>query len=140
MNPILRNVLAIIGGFATGMIVIMVMHSLLAKVVPLPEGIDFEDPESFKRNIHLFTSTDFILATVVHALGTLAAAFVAAKIVLNNKMMFGIVMGVFFLVFGVMNAMELGAPTWATAMDLLLAYIPMGWLGAKLAMNFSKNE
>jgi len=96
MHPILRNVLAIIAGFAAGMVVIMIMHALIAMVIPLPEGIDPANPESFRENIHLFTTTDFVLATVVHALGTITAAFVAAKIVINNKLMFGIVMGIFF--------------------------------------------
>lgn len=133
MHPILRNVVAIIAGFAAGMLVIMIMHALIAMVIPLPAGIDPSNPESFRENVHLFTTTDFVLATVAHALGTLTAAFVAAKIVANNKSMFGLVMGIFFLVFGVMNSIEIGAPGWVTTMDLIVAYLPMGWLGGKLA-------
>ncbi len=39
----------------------------------------------------------------------------------------------FFLLGGITNVFLLPAPVWFAALDLIGAYIPMGWLGGKLA-------
>jgi hypothetical protein len=41
--------------------------------------------------------------------------------------------GVFFLAGGISAVIMLGGPLWFKVADLLLAYIPMGFLGATLA-------
>jgi hypothetical protein len=46
--------------------------------------------------------------------------------------------GVFFLAGGIANAFMLPAPIWFITVDLLLAYIPMGWLGGYVATTKSK--
>jgi hypothetical protein len=43
----------------------------------------------------------------------------------------GVVAGM-SLLGGIMNAFQIPAPTWFLVVDLLLAYIPMGWLAARL--------
>lgn len=133
MNPIFKNVLGILAGCFVGMVVNMGLIMISGSVIPLPEGVDPNNMESIKENLHLYEAKHFIFPFLAHALGTLAGAFVAAKIVANNKMMFGIVIGIFFLVGGVMASMMIPAPTWFIALDLIVAYIPMGWLGGKLA-------
>jgi hypothetical protein len=42
------------------------------------------------------------------------------------------IVAVLFLIGGIMNVIMLPAPTWFSAVDLLLAYIPMGLIGARL--------
>lgn len=133
MHPILRNVLAIIAGVVIGGLVNGGLISISGSIIPLPAGVDPNDVNSLAENMHLFEMKHFIMPFLAHALGTLVGAFVAASIVVNNKMMFGVVIGIFFLVGGVMASMMIPAPTWFIAFDLLLAYIPMGWLGGKLA-------
>jgi uncharacterized membrane protein len=133
MHPILRNVLAILAGVFIGGLVNGGLISISGSIVPLPEGVNPNDVNSIAENLHLYEAKHFIMPFLAHALGTLVGAFVAASIVVNNKMMFGIVIGIFFLVGGVMISMIIPAPTWFIALDLLVAYIPMGWLGGKLA-------
>jgi hypothetical protein len=41
--------------------------------------------------------------------------------------------GAFFLAGGIGAAVMLGGPLWFIVTDLVLAYLPMGFLGAKLA-------
>jgi hypothetical protein len=48
-------------------------------------------------------------------------------------MKFAMTIGVFFLLGGVMMVILVGGPLWFIACDLLLAYIPMGFLGGFLA-------
>ncbi|MFT5168793.1 MAG: hypothetical protein ACI8P3_004038 [Saprospiraceae bacterium] len=133
MNPILRNVLAVVAGIMVGMLVNGGLVSLGGSIIPLPSGVDGDDVESIKANIHLYKFKHFIFPFLAHALGTLAAAFVAAKIAVNHKMRFAIAMGVLFIIFGIMMVVLVGGPLWFIVLDLVVAYIPMGWLGGNLA-------
>ncbi|NNE66142.1 MAG: hypothetical protein HKN33_06205 [Pyrinomonadaceae bacterium] len=81
----------------------------------------------------LFTPANFIFPFLAHALGTLVAAFAAAKIAGKHEMRFGIGFGIFFLLGGITAVAMFGGPIWFIVADLVLAYIPMGILGAKLA-------
>jgi hypothetical protein len=61
-------------------------------------------------------------------------AFVAYKIAANNKMTVAMITGALVLVAGILNVIELpSTPTWFVVVDLVLAYIPVAWLGGKLA-------
>lgn len=41
--------------------------------------------------------------------------------------------GVFFLLMGIFMVLSVGGPLWFIILDLVGAYIPMAWLGYKLA-------
>jgi hypothetical protein len=70
---------------------------------------------------------------LAHALGTLIGAIIAAAIAATHKMKFALSIGVCFLVGGVMNIVMLpSAPIWFCALDVIVAYIPMGYLGGRL--------
>ena len=53
--------------------------------------------------------------------------------VTNYKMKFALSIGIFFLIGGTMNTFMLPSPIWFTVLDLAGAYIPMAWIGWKLA-------
>lgn len=133
MNPILKNVLAVIAGVIVGIAVNMGLIMLSSSVIPPPAGVDPTDMESLKENMHLFEAKHFIFPFLAHALGTLAGAFLAAKLAASHHMNIALGIGAFFLLGGITNVMMLPAPTWFAVLDLVVAYIPMGWLGGKLA-------
>ena len=81
----------------------------------------------------LFAPANFLFPFLAHALGTLSGAYVAAKFAASHQLKFAIGIGVFFLIGGVVMVNMLGGPMWFIATDLLLAYIPMGYLGWVLA-------
>lgn len=81
----------------------------------------------------LFTPVNFIFPFLAHALGTFAGAFVAAKLAASHSMKFALGIGVFFLLGGIAVVSMLGGPLWFNVADLLVAYIPMSYLGAVLA-------
>ncbi len=89
--------------------------------------------ESIRSNIHLFEPVHFIFPFLAHALGTLVGAFVVAKLVTNRKMTFAIAIGIWSLLGGLAAAYLIPAPNWFIVLDLLIAYIPMGWLAGKWA-------
>lgn len=134
MNPILRNILAVVAGIIAGSAVNMGIIMLSSSIIPPPEGVDVTNVESLKSSMHLFEPRHFLFPFLAHAIGTLAGAVVAGLIAASYKMKFALGIGVFFLIGGIANVFMLPAPAWFVVADLALAYIPMGWLGGKLAM------
>ncbi len=133
MKIFLRNTVAILVGFIVGSLVNIGLVNLGPLVVPLPEGADVSDMESLRESMHLFSPANFIFPFLGHALGTLSGAFVAARLSVNHHMIFAISIGLLFLAGGISMVVMMGGPIWFIACDLLLAYVPMGFLGAKLA-------
>ncbi len=133
MHPIGRNILAVVTGFAVGSIVNSMLVKLGTNVIPLPEGADISTPEGLKAALPLFEGKHFIFPLLAHALGTFAGAWLAAWIAANNKMKFAIAIGVLFLLGGIAMAFMVPSPTWFTALDLIVSYLPMAYLGGKLA-------
>ena len=116
-----------------GGIVNMGLIMISGSVIPPPEGVDVANMESLAANIDRFQPRHFIMPFLAHALGTLAGAFLAVKIADGHKMKYAIAVSLFFLIGGLVNAFMLPAPTWFLVLDIAIAYIPMGWLGGKLA-------
>ena len=135
MKSILRNILAVLIGGVLGMVVNMGLIIIGSKLVPPPEGMNIMDAESIKNNIHLFKLKHFLFPFLAHAGGTLAGAFAAAKLAASRQLMFAMVIGVFFLIGGIVATQMIPAPLWYNILDLVFCYIPMGWLGWKLSSN-----
>jgi len=134
MNPTLRNILAVVAGIIIGSLVNMGLVSFGPSIIPPPEGMDPTDMESIKEFMPQMEFRHFIFPFLAHALGTLVGAFTAAKLALSKQMTLGLIIGAFFLIGGIMMVVQLPSPTWFNIVDLLGAYLPMGYLGAKLAM------
>ena len=133
MNPILKNVFAVVAGVAIGMLVNIGLVTISGYVIPPPEGVVTTDTESLAKSMHLFEARHFIFPFLAHALGTLVAAFIAAKMAVSHNMKLALGIGVFFLLGGIAAVIMLPAPLWFEILDLAAAYLPMGWLGAKIA-------
>ena len=139
MNPVLKNILAVVFGWLLGSIVNMALVYAGHSVFPI-EGVDPNDMEAMAEVMPTLSSEYFIFPFLAHALGTLVGAFIAAKIAATRKMTFALVIGVIFLLGGIWVSTMIPAPTWFTATDLIIAYIPMAWLGGKLGSKGSKKE
>lgn len=131
MNPILKNISAVVAGIVVGSIVNMAGINLGHMLFPLPEGIIEGQMDSYAANIDQFSNGSFLTTFLAHALGTLAGAFTAFKIAANNKAKFAYGIGIWFLAGGIMMVYMVGGPTWFIGLDLIVAYIPMGWLAIK---------
>ena len=133
MNPIIKNILAVIAGLILGSIVNMALITISGKVIPPPTDADITTMEGLKASMHLFEPKHFLFPFLAHALGTLVGAFIAAKLAANNHIKIGLLIGVFFLVGGIANIVMLPSPPWFTVVDLVFAYLPMAYLGATLS-------
>lgn len=137
MHPTMRNILAIIAGFVIGGIVNMGLIMLSGSIIPPPAGADLTTPEGIQAAASLLEPRHFIFPFLAHALGTLSGALVAAWIATSNKMRLAFVIGILTLAGGIYAAYIIPAPTWFVALDLLVAYIPMAYLGGKLGIRMS---
>lgn len=133
MNPIVRNILAVVTGLVIGSAVNMFFISLNGPVIALPEGADVSTMEGLKESMSLFEPKHFIFPFLAHAIGTLVGAYLAARIAATHKFKFAMGIGIAFLIGGIINVINLPAPTWFSALDLIVAYIPMAWLGGTWA-------
>ena len=140
MSPIIRNILAIVLGIVLGGALNMGIITIQNFVIPLPEGVDPNNMESLKSSMHLLELRHFIMPFLAHALGTLAGAYIAGLIASTRKVAIAMWIGVFFLLGGIMAAFMLPAPLWFIIFDLVVAYIPMGWLGGRLAVSTSRKS
>ena len=134
MNPILRNILAVVLGLFIGGAVNMSIILVSGSIIPPPAGANLTTMEGLEAAMPLMEPKHFLLPFLAHALGTLVGAFVTARIATSNKMRFALVIGICFLVGGIVNIFMLPSPTWFTIVDLGLAYIPMAYLGGKWAI------
>ena len=132
MSPLIKNILAIVAGIVLGSLVNMGLVMLGHSLIPPPEGFDPMDMESLKANIHLFEPRHYVFPFLAHALGTMFGAAAAVKISTNGQLAFGLAIAFLFMAGGVYNVFALQGPGWFNALDLVLAYIPMGWLGYKI--------
>lgn len=132
MNPIIKNILAVIAGILVGGFVNMGIILISGSIIPSPEGVDVTTTEGMKAGIHLFEAKHFLFPFLAHAIGTLIGAMVAFKIAATHKMKLALGIGGFFLLGGIAAATMIPAPTWFIVVDLLFAYIPTAWLAGKL--------
>lgn len=133
MNPILRNILAVIAGIIAGSIANIALVMVGSSLVSLPAGFNPSNLESVKASIHLFEAKHFIFPFLAHAVGALLGGLVASLAGGSKRMMLALIVGGFFVLGGVAASLMIPAPAWFIAADLLLAYIPMAWLGWKLS-------
>ncbi|WP_417850183.1 hypothetical protein [Thalassoglobus sp.] len=133
MNHIVKNILAIVVGFLIGSIVNIGLVNLGMALVPLPEGADVSTMDGVRESMKLLTPINFVFPFLAHALGTLAGAYTAARMAASFQMLIALGIGLFFLMGGIMMVVMCGGPIWFIASDLLLAYLPMSFLGAILA-------
>lgn len=134
MNPIIKNILAVLVGAIAGSAINMGIIMISSSIIPPPEGVDNTTMEGLKAGIHLFQPKHFVFPFLAHALGTFAGALLAAIIAANRKMLFALVIGGFFLAGGIANILMLPSPIWFTVLDLVGAYFPIAFLAGKLVI------
>ncbi len=140
MNPVGKNILAVVAGIIIGSSVNMGIILISGSVIPPPEGADVTTMEGLKASMHLFQPKHFVMSFLAHALGTFTGAFLAALIAANNKMKFAMGIAVTFMIGGIANVFMLPSPLWFSALDILGAYLPMGYFAGKLATGKNKTN
>ncbi len=139
MNPILKNILAVIAGWIGGSFINMGLVEAGHKVFPV-EGLD---PSDFEAMAAMFPSLEpkyFLFPFLAHALGTLVGAVIAARLAASHKTKMAMIVGLIFLLGGLLINYMITGPIWFTVADLVLAYLPMAWLGGMLGAGKEPSE
>jgi hypothetical protein len=138
MMTFLRSVLAVVLGLIVGSCVNTGLVILSPHIIPPPAGVDVSDAKSIRASIHLFESKHFLFPFLAHALGTLSGAVVGFLVAARYRRLIACVIGAVFLAAGIAAASMIPAPAWFIALDLLVAYLPMAWLGSIVGGMLSK--
>ena len=137
MAIMLRNLLALLVGIAVGGAVNMGIILLGSSIIAPPAGVDVSDAESIRAAMHLFEPKHFVMPLLAHALGTLAGALAGSLISATHRTAIAYGVGAVFLAGGVAASFMIPAPAWFVVLDLVAAYIPMAWIGLKIANRVS---
>lgn len=139
MKPLIKNILAVVLGWLGGSIINMGLIKIGHVLIPI-EGVDPNDMNAMAEALPTLGFKYFIFPFLAHALGTLIGAMIAGLMAANHKMRFALGIGVLFLIGGIIVNYMLPGPTWFAVTDILLAYIPMAWIGGKIAVIMIKSK
>lgn len=99
---------------------------------PHMEGVDTNDMEQLKAAMVNFEPRHFVVPFVAHAAGTFVGAALAAVLAGSAHQKLALAIGVWFLLGGIAVSFLLPAPAWFIALDLIAAYLPVGWVAGRL--------
>jgi hypothetical protein len=126
-----RNIIGFIVGYVAGSLVNFAL--IMANMALMPAGTDFSTPAGINAIMAQMGPINYLVVFLAHAAGAFAGALVASMIAVSHRFALSLGIGVLFLLGGIYAAYVIDAPLWFEAADIILAYIPMAWLGWKLA-------
>ena len=138
MKPILRNLFVFVAGVFVGSLVNGLIINFSGAIIPPPVGFDLTTNEGLKAAALAMEPKHFIMPFLAHAIGTLIGSFLVTMFSKGRRFFRALMVGFLFFTGGVVMIFILPSPLWFDAVDLGLAYIPMAWIGYKLALQFSK--
>lgn len=127
---------AVLAGLVFGSMLNMGTIMLGSTLLPPPEGVDVNDVASINAAIDRYSVAQLLVPFVAHALGTLAGAWLAALVArrVGTVRVAAGTIALLFLAGGIGALLMIpAAPLWFDVLDLAGAYLPMAWLGARLA-------
>lgn len=134
MRHLLRSTFAVVLGLLLGGFANLAVLAVGTRVVPPPEGVDVNDPASINARLGEYEPIQFLAPFLAHAIGTLVGATVATLVAPGRRTVPAYVVAAFFLVGGIsMFVMLPNSPRWFMALDLVVAYLPMAWIGGRIA-------
>lgn len=137
MKPIFKHIISILAGWIGGSIINMSLIQLGHSFYPI-KGIGQNDMTALAAVMPTLEFHYFIFPFLAHSIGTFIGAFIAGLLAVKNKMAFSLSIGGLFLLAGIIVNIILPGPLWFTISDILIAYIPMAWLGGTLALRYQK--
>ena len=137
MKTIIRNILAFILGWFIGSFVNLGLVNIGYTFFPI-SGLDPNDFDALIAIMPTLEVKNFVFPFLAHALGTLVGAIVVGLLAASHKMKLSIGIGGLFLIGGIIMNFILPGPMWFEIADLIFAYIPMAWIGSKIAIKLTE--
>ena len=131
---ILKRTLVIFISLFAGAMLNGAMIDVSRQIIPPPVGFDLTTAEGLQAAMPHMGPEHFLFPFLAHALGTLLSAVLITRFLKSQQFVFSMMVGILFLLGGVsMVVMLPETPIWFVLVDLIGAYIPMAYLGYKLA-------
>ena len=110
MNPLLRNVLAVVAGLAAAVAVVAVVEAVSARLFPLPAGLDFTDRAAMAEAIAGLPAGAFVMVVIAWGLAALSGSAVATGV--SRRIGPGYLIGLLLLAAGIANMVMIPHPVW----------------------------
>jgi uncharacterized protein YacL len=127
----LKRFSSIIFGLITGFVIIRVLEFINHSIYPPPVEV-FSDKESIKAYVEQLPLIAKLLVLAGWALASLAGGFIATKIAKIKSPSSALIVGVIFMLLGVLNMITIPHPIWFWLLSAF-AFIPMAYFGYLLA-------
>lgn len=139
MSPMVRSVLAVLGGILIGGGLVGGVQALGMVLFPLPDGVDGRDMASIRKAMESGTipTGALVMVALAWTVGGLMGCWIAPWFAQRAFLLHaGIVAGL-FLVFTIMNLVMIPHPLWMTIYGVLI-YPVVAVVGAWLAQKASR--
>jgi hypothetical protein len=137
-NSLFNRFLAVISGIILGSTVNMVLIEMSGSIIPPPNGVDVTTMEGLIKALPFFETKHFLFPFLAHAGGTFIGALFSTLIAKSKQFILAMIIGCLFLLGGILNVVMLPSPLWFSLVDLILAYLPMAYLGYLIGMKIKK--
>jgi hypothetical protein len=127
---IVRNIAAVLLGAIACLVLNGLLLGIMMRIVGVPDGFDPNNMDSYS----LLQGKYFLSPFIAHAVPSLIGGALAALLAASHKMTLALVVGGLHLIGGIAAAFMIPAPVWFVALDLVVAYLPMAWLGGRLVV------
>jgi len=131
MGPVLRSVLGVVAGVLVGGVLISGVEVISSQFYPLPAGAA-SDPQALASHIRSLPAGAFAWVLSAWMIGTLAGAWIAARIAGRKHLVHGVIIGTVFLAFGIANMLMLPHPAWVWVCGIVI-FMMAGYMGGRLA-------
>ena len=132
MNPLLRKLLAIVGGVVVGGTVVALSETVGHSIYPPPADINVKDPEDLKRLLDVMPLQAKLLVVAAWFLGAFAGAWAAIRIGGENRL--GWTIGLVFAALSIMTVLSIPHPLWMTVCAIILPFVA-AWLAIRVSGN-----
>jgi hypothetical protein len=133
LNILKRTIIIFIALFSGAMLNGAIIN-ISSKVIAPPKGFDLNTAEGLQTAMPHMGPEHFLFPFLAHALGTLLSALLITRFLKSQQFVFSMMAGILFLLGGVSMVIMLpDTPIWFVLVDLIGAYVPMAYLGNRIA-------
>lgn len=136
----MKNILSVMAGLITGVLVIMLIEAISHKMYPLPPGFDLSkaDKETMEFLMEeMMPMGAFMMVLLSYILGSFSGGMISS--VISKKIQQPLIVGSVLMVAGIVTLFMIPHPVWFMAVSLPV-YIPFALAGGKIGMMFKKRE
>ena len=133
----LRRIAACAAGLAAGVVLIMAVQALSARLYPPPPGLDLTDRAALADLVRQMPVGALLMVELSYAVGSLAAGMAVRMASRDRPYVLAAIVGTFLTVAGFVNLAAIPHPVWF-AVVTTATYVPCAVLGARVAASWQR--